>query len=121
MNNPRPSNPPPLICVKDRVLLCYAILTDSVGFNAGHGLIFVDGKEIGRVLCVAICQDKESSAVTLYFCDCDWSPIGIAGYESVEAAKRRAERIYPGSSSFWVESRYSAEDATRYLDEFGIG
>ena len=121
MNKPRPSKPPPLICVNDRVLLCYAILTDSVGFNAGHDLFFVGGKEIGRVPCLAICQDKESSALTLYYCDGDWSPIGIAGYESVEAAKRRAERIDPGSSSCWVESRYSEEDATRYLDEFGIG
>jgi hypothetical protein len=49
MNDQRPSTPPPLICVNDRVLLHYAVLTNSVQFNAGHGLFFVAGKEIGPV------------------------------------------------------------------------
>ena len=109
--------PPPLICVNDRVLLHYAVLTDSVGFNAGHRLFFVGRKEIERVPCLAICQDKESLQVTLYYCDSDWSPIGIAGHASVAAAKMRAERIYPGSTSCWVEARYTEEDANRYRDE----
>ena len=29
----RPSTPPPIICINDRVLLHYAILNDSVGFT----------------------------------------------------------------------------------------
>lgn len=121
MTHERPSTPRPLICVNDRVLLHYAVLTDEVGFNAGHGLLFVGSKEIGPVPCLAICQDKESAKFTLYYCDTDWSPIGIgASYESVEAAKRRAERIYPGSSSCWAEAHFIEEDATRYLEEFGV-
>jgi hypothetical protein len=49
--------------------------------------------------------------------DSDWSPIGIAGSDSVEAAKRRAERIYPGSSTCWVEAHFTDEDVKRYLEE----
>ena len=120
MNNDQPSTPPPLICVNDRVLLHYAALRDTVGFNERHGLMFVDWKEIGPVPCLAICQDRESAKVTLYYCDSDWSPIGIASYESVEAAKRKAERIYPGSSSCWVEAAFNEGDATRYLNELGF-
>jgi len=74
-----------VICVNDRVLVHYAVLTDDVGFHEGHGLFFVGGKAIGPVPCLAICQDRESSAFTLYYCDSGWSPIGIAAYESVEA------------------------------------
>ena len=59
------STPPPVICVNDRVLLQYALLDDSVGFRQVHGLLFIEGKEIGRVPCLAICQDKDSEQVTL--------------------------------------------------------
>jgi hypothetical protein len=109
--------PPPVICVNDRVLLHYAVLNDSVGFNSGHGLMFVGGKEIGRVPCLAICQDRDSPQFTLYFCDSDWNPIGIASYDTVAAAKQRAERIYPGSSAYWIEAQFTESDANRYLDE----
>jgi hypothetical protein len=113
----KPSAPPPIICVNDRVLLHYAVLNDSVGFTAGHGLLFVGRKEIGRVPCLAICQDKESQLVTLYFCDNDWSPMGIGTSASVEAAKTTAERIYPGSSASWVEAHFTEEETKRFLDE----
>jgi ClpX C4-type zinc finger len=112
-----PSGPPPAICVNDRVLVHYAVLTESVGFNAGHGLLSVGAKEIGRVPCLAICKDKESPQVTLYCCDSDWAPIGIAACETVDAAKKKAERIYPGSSPCWVEAEFTDADAKRYLDE----
>src|SRR5437660_2862017 len=111
------STPPPIICANDRVLLQYAILKDSVSFAPGHGLLFVGQKEIGRVPCLAICRDKESPDVTLYFCDNDWSPIGIAVSESVEVAKTKAERIYPGSSACWVEAHFSEEEVSRFVDQ----
>ena len=103
--------------VNDRLLLHYAILDESVGFNSGHRLMFRDRVEIGRVPCLAICQDKDSPQFMLYYCDSDWSPVGIASYDTVDAAKRRAERIYPGSASCWVEAQFTEEDANRYLNE----
>ena len=112
-----PFTPPPMICVNDRVLLHYAVLNESVGYNSGHGLMFVGAKEIGKVPCLAICQDKDTPEFTLYYCDSDWSPIGIASYDTVAAAKRRAERIYPGSSACWVEANFTEEDAARYVGE----
>jgi hypothetical protein len=109
---------PPIICLNDRVLLQYAALDESVGYTAGHGLFFVGGKQIGRVPSMAICQDKESSLFTLYYCDSDWSLLGVAtNYESVDAAKRQAERIFPGLLARWVEANFTEQDVTRYLDE----
>ncbi len=113
----QPSNlPPPVICMNDRVLLHYAVLDESVGYRVGHGLFFVDGEEIGRVPCLAICRERDSNNLTLYYCDTDWSLAGVAtGYESVEAAKAKAERIYPGSSMCWTEAHFTDEDVSHYL------
>jgi hypothetical protein len=112
----KPSTPPSTICANDRVLLHYAILNDSVSFAPGHRLPFVGQKEIGKITCLAICRDKEPPALTLYFCDNDWSPIEIAACESVEAAKTQAELIYPGSSVCWVEVHFSEEEVSHFVD-----
>jgi hypothetical protein len=108
--------PPPVIAENDRVLLWYAWLDGSVGYTEGHGLFFVGGKEIGRVPCLAICEEKLSGKPTLYYCDENWKMLGVAAnYESIEAAKRRAELIYPGVATRWVESHFTDEDADRHL------
>jgi hypothetical protein len=118
------SPPPPIIAVNDRVLLWYAVLDESVGYSSGHGLMYVDGKEMGEVPCLAICEDRSypEFQFTLYYCDTNWAPIGVAGYHSVDEAKRRAERIYPGSAACWVESHFTEEDVKQYKDElFRLG
>ena len=97
--------PPQTITLNDAALICYAVLDDRVGFTVGHGLFFVDGKEIGRVPRLAICKDKDSGLFTLYYCGKDWNLLGVAAdYQTVDAAKRRAERIYPGSSTRWIDN-----------------
>jgi hypothetical protein len=115
MNKPQ-KIPPPIIADNDRVLLCYAWLDDSVGYTEGHGLFFVDGKEIGKVPGLAICEDKRSHKPTLYYCDENWRVLGLAAnYESVDAAKRRAEKIYPGVTTRWVEAHFTDKDVERYF------
>jgi hypothetical protein len=59
MENPS-ATPPRTITLNDSVLLCYAVLDESVGYTVGHRLFFVDGKEIGKVPRLAICKDKDS-------------------------------------------------------------
>jgi hypothetical protein len=104
----RPPTPPPTIMLDDSALLCHAVLDEFVGCTVGHGLFFVNGKEIGKVPRLAICRDKASGFFTLYYCDEDWKLLGVAtNYQSVEAAKNRAERIYPGSSTRWIDSNSS--------------
>jgi len=107
--------PPPAIG-SDR-LLHYAILDASVGYRSGHGLLFVEGKEIGKVPCLAICQSRNSNDVVLYYCEADWNSLAVSVHDSVTGAKRRAERIYPGSSARWVEVNVSEEEVALYLDD----
>lgn len=107
--------PPPVVC-SERVLQ-YAVLDDTVRYNSSHGLFFVGGKELGKVPCLAICEEKGTSQVLLYHCESDWSPLGLSEHDSVAAAKTRAERIYPGSSAKWIETHFTKEDAAHFLDE----
>lgn len=112
----KPHSPPPIICVNDRILIEYAILDEKVGFKAGHHLMFVNDKEIGRVPCLAICQDKDSPRFFLYFCDNYWAMIGMTSSDSINAAKRTAELIYPGSSASWRGAEFTEEDRERFLE-----
>jgi hypothetical protein len=111
-----PSAPPPFICVNDRFLLQYAILNDSMSYS-GKSLVSVGRKEVGWVPCLAICQDKDSPSVTLYFCDSDWNLIAVVGCGTVERGKNITERMYPGVLALWIEAHFTDEDANRYFDE----
>ncbi len=113
---PKSPAPPPPAIASDR-LLHYAILDGSVGFSSGHGLLFVDGEELGRVPLLAICQARNRSEVVLYFCEKGWNSIAVSVHDSVGSAKRKAERIYPGSSARWTEADVSEAEVSRYLDK----
>jgi hypothetical protein len=106
--------PPPVI--DHARLLHYAILDQSVGYS-GHTSPFVDGKELGRVPCLAICSDPRFQKVFLFHCDDQWDVLGCAGYATVEVAKAGAEHIYPGVSSSWIDSHVTEQEAERFLDE----
>jgi ClpX C4-type zinc finger len=110
MNN---SVPPPAL--EGARLLAYAIVDGTVT-HAGNSTLCVDGKLMGAVPCLAICQQK-AEAVLLLFCDEEWNSLGVVECSSLVEAKKRAESEYKGLSTKWVSANVSAEDATRYLDE----
>jgi hypothetical protein len=110
---PIASPPPALDCAR---VLEYVVLNDSVGFS-GRTLLFVSGNELGRVPCLAICENKRLPNILLFHCDKEWTVLGSAGYATVREAKERAERTYPGLSNFWIDAKVSEEMAERYLDE----
>jgi len=108
------SAPPPTIAT-DRVLH-YAILPKSIPCTPNHGLLYVDGNEIGKVPALAICESRQNKNLILHYCDKDWDSIAVSVHGSVDSAKLRAERIYPGSMALWRESNFSEEDAEKHLD-----
>jgi hypothetical protein len=112
--SPTPTPPPPaLYC--DRVLQ-YAILNDAVEFS-GRTLLFVDGRELGAVPRLAICEERKSGGVLLLHCTSDWTVLGCSAHKAVADAQVRAERIYRGISSQWVNANVSPETFAAYLDE----
>jgi len=91
---------PQRITLNDKSLVLYAALDDSVGCAQGHNSLFVDREPIGKVPCLAICQNAENQEVfTPYFCDQDGKLLAVVEYKSNDAAKRKAETIDPGSSA----------------------
>ena len=97
-------------------LLHYAFVEKSIVYS-GRTLLFVDGKEVGRVPCLAICEYEGSKEVLLFHCKRDWRVIGCSAHESVFAAKQRAEGVYPGLSSHWREAHVTKQRAERFLNE----
>ena len=114
-SNSNPETPPPPVIECTR-LLCYAVVDSGAQFS-GRTLLFVDGRELGEVPCLAICEEKKSSGVLLFHCDSEWTTLGCSAHQSVPDAKTRAERIYPGISTRWVDAGVSEEAAEVYLNE----
>ncbi len=103
----RASSPPPVLdCAR---VLHYVIIDKSIEFS-GRSLLFVDGKELGEVPCLAICEGKKTGGVLLFHCTRDWTVLGCD-------AQVHAEGIYKGTSSRWVDAKVSREAAEAYLDE----
>lgn len=93
-----PRKPPPSL-TSGRVLE-YACLPKSVPYS-GAALQFSGHEEVGWVPCLALEENLQSGEVSLLYCDKDWQILAFSPHDSVGKAKRRAERMYPGSSSHW--------------------
>src|SRR5580700_414603 len=115
-NSHGPETPPSTPVIDCSRLLGYAIVDNTVQFS-GRTLLFVDGKELGRVPCLAICENKKLSEVLLFHCDREWNTLGCSAHPSVAEAKARAERIYAGISTRWVDAGVSEQTAEAYLNE----
>jgi hypothetical protein len=115
-NNRGPETPPLVPVIDCARLLHYAIVDGTVQFP-GRTLLFVDGKELGQVPCLAICENKKLSEVLLFHCDSEWNRLGCSAHPSVAEAKARAERIYVGISARWVDAGISERTPDAFLDE----
>jgi hypothetical protein len=93
-------NKPPLILDSAKVLK-YAIVDSSVEFT-GRLCLYVDGKLLGKVPKLAICQNYKEKDFLLFFCNKKWKVLGVAGYKSIKETKERAENAYKGISKKWV-------------------
>jgi hypothetical protein len=107
------SKPPPTLA--GARVIEYAILDETVSY-CGHSGLFVGGKELGPVPCLAICQGLKDSAVLLLHCDLDWTVLGTAEYATTSEARERAERIYPGVSNRWIEAAVPELEASNHIE-----
>jgi ClpX C4-type zinc finger protein len=97
-------------------VLEYAVLDESVSYS-GHSSLFIDGKELGPVPCLAICQVKNEAGVLLFHCSGEWRVLGAAEHPTVAEAKDCAESIYRGVSAHWIEVYVPEHEAETHLDE----
>jgi hypothetical protein len=112
----KPHTPPPPIIDSARTI-CYAVKDDDVVFTNRIHLI-VGGERVGEVSHLAICHNYSNpDDFLLLLCDADWESKGVIGFDSVEAAKAKAERGYEGISRKWVDVEASKEELDRFLRE----
>ena len=106
----RARKPPPLI--DNCRVTHYAVRDRSVPF-AGPTGHFVGDKELGAVPCLAIAEAR-SGEIVLQYCNRRWVSKGVSVWETLERAKARAERNYPGLMKKWKPTRYSNRRAEQY-------
>ena len=99
-------------------VLEYAYADSSVRFEQRKTLN-VDGKWLGRVPCLALCQPFDDSGFMVQHCSKKWESRGVAaGYKTVRDAKLRVARSYHGISSKWRKQRVAKRKArTEYRSE----
>jgi hypothetical protein len=112
-----PSLPPPSV-LAGAYVVAYARIDDTVHFVQRQTLS-VDGQWLGRVPCLAICEDFESAEIQVQHCDESWESQGVStGYTSVTEAQQRTELSYHGISTKWVPASVSKVDThAHYLAE----
>jgi len=112
---------PPVIC--GARVIEYAVVDDTVNYT-GREHLYVGGKELGPVPCLAICQNLDDDFMYLAHCDKHWNVLGASGSgtepETLANLKESAEKAYRGISNKWQPLSISKEDAIRFealLDE----
>ena len=110
-----PNRPPPVI--DSAKTLCYAINDSDVVFTDRIHLI-VGGERLGEVPRLAICENYgKPDDILLLFCDENWESKGVIGFDSIEAAKAKAEIGYQGISAKWVDLKAPKDELDRFLRE----
>lgn len=94
----------------------YAFVNDSLPF-CGQGRHFIGDKEMGRVPCLALCENAKEKVVYLVYCERDWAVVSSSSHPSLEAGKALAEEFYPGLSTFWVETHTTEAEAANHIEE----
>jgi ClpX C4-type zinc finger len=99
-------------------VLAYAHVDRSITFIQRRTLN-VNGKWLGRVPCLAICQEFGGGEYLVQHCSQSWNTRGVAaGYLSAAEAKASVERSYPGLSNYWHKQETSRRSAKRhYMDQ----
>ena len=119
----KPQIPPPPVLCSARVIE-YAILDDTVTYT-GRRTLYVGGKELGPVPCLAILENLEGGHIYIAHCDESWSVLGASGIdanvETIESLKNEAEVSHRGVTPKWQSLGVSKEDAVRFDELLGEG
>ena len=93
------NQPPPML--DSAKVLKYALVASSVQFT-GRLCLYVNGKLLGKVPNLAICQNYKAKDYLLFFCNAKWKVLGVAGYKTIKETKEKAERAYKGITKKWI-------------------
>jgi hypothetical protein len=108
--------PPPVLDMAR--VIAYAFVDDSVQWT-GRQTLFVDGKELGPVPRLALCQNVGGNLrdIFVFHCNEEWDVVGVSGGETMEEAKTSAERAYRGITQKWIQTGVTVEEAIAWIKE----
>jgi hypothetical protein len=111
-----PGAPPPVLDMAR--VIAYAFVDESVQWT-GRQTLFVDGKKLGPVPRLALCQNVSGSLrdILVFHCNDDWDVLGVSGGETLEASKASAERAYRGITAKWINTEVTEEQAIAWVKE----
>lgn len=109
-------SPPPYVLDSARVLR-YAILDASVSYT-GRISIYVDGKRLGPVPRLALCENlAQDDDYLLLYCNDDWEVLGAGGFGTLQEALAYAEAGYAGVGGKWQAYRPLRVEELAYIQE----
>lgn len=106
--------PPPAL--DSARVIAYAIVDDSVQWT-GRQKLFHDGKEMGPVPCLALCQNAwgDWKDIHIFHCNADWEVLASGGASTLEEAQATAERAYRGINAKWVFVNTTEQEAREWI------
>jgi len=99
---------PPRI-IDSAFVKAFAVLDSTVTFKS-RTYVYFDGKQVGQVPALAICQYVGEAEFLMFYCNEDWKVLGISAFETLEAAMNRAEIEYEGVSKKWQHPNITEKD-----------
>jgi hypothetical protein len=100
LENSMPERPAPKALGGCRVI-CYTPIDDRHRFTCKTKQI-VQGKLMGAMSGLAICQSSEAQEFYLFGCDADWNVVTDTWHKSLAEAKEQAEFEYAGVNQTWT-------------------
>jgi hypothetical protein len=108
-----PEVPPPVLDYAR--VLAYAMVPPDALYVERRTL-YRGSELIGRVPCLAICQNFGEDEVLMFHCDSDWKVLGVVGAaRSVDEAKATIQMSYPNLAGKWLDLNVSEAQARAYL------
>lgn len=95
--------------LEDADLVAYVVVPESAVFT-GRLNLYVDGKRLGRVPCLAICRPHDGLGLLLLHCDASWEILGVQAWNApgvtniltIDEMMNVAERYYAGIAEYWA-------------------
>jgi len=95
--------------------LHYVLVPREIPF-VNRGRFWSNGRQVRRAPRLVITQDRIQKRVDLWFCGNRWKVLHATSARSVGAAKREAERFYPGLAPHWIDLGVTEVASRRYME-----
>jgi hypothetical protein len=106
--------PSPLIACAQ--VIAYLIIDDTMQWT-GRLTLYVGGKQLGAVPCLAIARNvlHDRDEYLIFHCDRCWNSLGTTSAASIKECKLAVERWYAGSHAKWLRTGITKREAEQQL------